>query len=339
MLYNIPIESLEERYSAQWNTWFPREFKRHGVDWILMYGHTLSDKIREGAFLDVISTNYFKADQLKLIIMYFNQNKIKDGDIFFFHDLWFPGIEMLAYVRDALGIDFKIYGCLHAGTWDEYDFLYRMGMRDWGKHVENGWFKFIDGIFVATDFHKNLITYKNLVEERKIHVTGFPIFPEDLPLQRRSQKERENIVVFPHRLDPEKNPQLFDELKSRIEGVNDWNFIKTKETCFNKSQYYMMLNKSKIALSFSDQETWGIAMQEAVFCGCIPLVPDDLSYRELYPEDFRFSAFGDCVNQLRWLIENPVIWEQALDLREELHIELASKGQDAIPKMLEIMGF
>ncbi len=50
-----------------------------------------------------------------------------------------------------------------------------------------------------------------------------------------------------------------------------------------------MLAKSKFSVSFSKQETFGISMMESAFSGCIPIVPDDLSYKELYPHEVKFS--------------------------------------------------
>ncbi len=139
-IWNIPIESLEERYSKNWNEWFPREFKKLNVKFETIEGEFLTDKINIGSFLDVYSTNYFKTSQLMVLIKrlygksgikdvppffcdfwspclemlqdikHIKQRNIKDGDVLFFHDLWFPGIEALQYIRQGAGIDFKIVG-------------------------------------------------------------------------------------------------------------------------------------------------------------------------------------------------------------------------------------
>ena len=72
-IFNVPIESLEERYSEQWNIWFPKEFKRLNIDFETIYPTPLSDKIEQGAFLDVIGTNYFKSMQLARISRLFSE--------------------------------------------------------------------------------------------------------------------------------------------------------------------------------------------------------------------------------------------------------------------------
>lgn len=331
MLYNIPIESLEERYSEQWFHWFPAEYRRNNIAYTNVYADTLSDEIQRGSFLDVCGTNYFKAGQLQIICDLFFKDKIKDGDIFFFHDLWFPGLEMLAYMRSALGIKFKICGIFHAGTWDEHDFLSRKGMRYWAETLENSWFKIIDQIFVATKFHKNLILNRRIVQEKNIYVTGLPIYPDFV-----ESKNKQDVILFPHRLDPEKRPEDFDRLKKEVRDVN-WGFIKTKGKPRTKKEYYDLLNWSKIAVSFSEQETWGIAMQEAVLCGCIPFVPDRLSYQEMYPHIFRFGNIEALKHEIEYITEKQEYYEYALEHTKTLASKFIREGANAIPKMIEIM--
>ena len=50
-----------------------------------------------------------------------------------------------------------------------------------------------------------------------------------------------------------------------------------------KAAYYSLLSRSVAAVSFALQETFGYAMLEATALGCVPIVPDRLSYPELFP--------------------------------------------------------
>lgn len=338
MLYNVPIERLEERYSKQWFDWFHQEFNKHAVQYSTIYPAAVEyGKIQQGAFLDVVQTNRFKAFQLAELCGLFMDGSVGDGDTFFFHDLWFPGLEALAYIRQGLGMQFKIYGILHAGTYDEHDFLYRRGMDEWGKWIEYGWMQFVDGIFVGTNFHRNLLIEKRCVAPSKVHVTGLPIYKHQLGLPEKKQKE--NIIVFPHRLDPEKNPDHFDTLKAVLERKFDqWHFVRTKDVCRTKEGYYDLLAKSKVAISFSEQETWGIAMQEALMAGCIPLVPDRLSYREMYNPALRFSSFADLRDKLENILLYPVVFDTLKSIAEDDELKLMAKGETAIENMLRVMG-
>ena len=173
---NVHIEPLEERYSAQWYVWLTTAFSKLNIQQEWIGAGRLRDHIQDGLVLDAYDTNYWKAGQLQELMKLLSQGKIGDDDIVFFHDLWFPGLEMLQYVRNMTGIRFKIYGLLHAGTWDKHDFTYKRGMRKWGAHVEAAWLEIADKVFVAYHFHKGLILNDLPWLSEKIHVrTAFSL--------------------------------------------------------------------------------------------------------------------------------------------------------------------
>jgi glycosyltransferase involved in cell wall biosynthesis len=341
-LIHVPIELLEERYSQQWFHWFDAEFKRFEINALhVLPPSGLEAKIQTGEFLDVIGTLEFKSEQLRWICSLFRNGQITKDTVFLIADAWFPGIEMLAYLRDALKIPFKIVGIFHAGTWDQHDFITKVGMRSWGQHCELAWFDILDAICVATKFHKDLIIqsverykYKDMLE-RKIHVTGLPIYPDfvkDVP--------KENIVIFPHRLAEEKNPKLFDQLQLFLsEEFNDWTFVKTKDVTRSKSEYYELLNKAKVAISFADQETYGISMMESVLCGCVPIVPDKLSYKELYPSEFKYpveNPYGLVRNASILLLQVLQNYEEYQQKHQFFVREVQWNGEQAIFNILKI---
>jgi glycosyltransferase involved in cell wall biosynthesis len=238
----------------------------------------------------------------------FEQGRVNHGDVILLNDIWFPGIEMLAYVRDALRLDFKIAGIAHAGTWDPMDFLSQMGMWRWGADLENSWFEIVDYILVNSHFHKDMLFRARKVDHNKMKVVGYPFKPAEFVIP---YPKKENIVVFPHRLDPEKQPYVFDELAATLKQVHpNWEFIKTKDVWTDKIAYYNLLNRSKVAFSCALQETFGIAMVEAVMCGCIPVVPNRLSYSLMYDDMFKYRTTIDGVyfpsefNHLAWAIEH-----------------------------------
>lgn len=299
-LFFVPIEPFEERYSTQWTKWFKTVLKKTDCFEQIIYiePEPLATNIRNGQFLDVIGTNHYKASQLQSLLELINQRVLSDGDIIFFMDAWFPGLEMLAYARDGLNIDIKFAGCLHAGTWDKYDFLSQRGMGTWAKDIENSWIEILDLIFVATEFHKDLIRIHRIVDNPdKMKVTGFPIYEKEITTENKHpfSEGKEGQLVFPHRLAPEKGPRCFESLQKLSVEKGDLinpKFIRTKDTFSKtgKKGYYSTLHKSFIAVSFAQQETWGIAMQEAVLCGCLPVVPDRLSYSEMYLDVFKYSC-------------------------------------------------
>ena len=358
-LFVVPIEPIEERYSTQWLKWFKKELEQADVFKSVIYvdPKPISEEISNGEFLDVTGTNYYKASQLQILMTYLHTGAIQKGDIIFFLDYWFPGVEMLAYVRDGMNLGFKIAGCLHAGTWDPEDFLSHKGMERWARNVEQSWLDIADLIFVATDFHRHLIRSARDVTPGKIKVTGFPLYEETInPNGYHPGDQRKTLtVVFPHRLAPEKDPELFDALKQEwrresnqgnFPNVKSFKFIKTKDNYQGKANYYDILKSSIFAISFAKQETWGIAMQEAVLCGCIPIVPDRLSYSELYLDCFKYTAqLGANGSTKRSMILSNVLqrmknfWAtDSMYLQEKWKAQkylIKQKGEAAIPLMIQ----
>lgn len=312
MLYFLPIEPIEERYSIQWLDWFTTALKDSGQDYSIINPPSLKTNLgqNEGEVLSIYNTNYYKSKQLCDLMELFNEHKITSKDTIFLMDAWNPVLEQLEYVRKISGIKFKICGMLHAGCWDAADFLNRYDFQDSGIHyAEKAWLNILDEIYVASEFHKNLISAFHHDISRtfydKIKTVNFPLKMEMIDLEEKTNKienalkNKEEIkIVFPHRLDKEKNPILFDQLRMYIDLINEHlsieerhnlSLIKSKEVCSNKDEYYNLLKDSAISISFASQETFGIAMLESVINGCIPIVPSHLCYNEMYPSMMQYS--------------------------------------------------
>lgn len=305
-IFFVPLESLEERYTAQWYRWWKDGFEKNDIKYEYVDGVKTSGSIHSGSVLDCYDTNRYKASQLIALINKIELGEITDSDTIFFADLWFPGIESLQYIRNVSGKKFKIAGILHAGTWDKHDFTCRTGMREWAQHIENGWLSFIDKVFVGSQFHKEIIVANTkYADESKIIVTGLPFDMLDVfDTNKDFEKvEKENIVVFPHRLDEEKRPWLFDRLAYDLRKTG-WRFFKTKEMTKTKLEYYQLLRRSKIAVSFAEQETFGYAMLEALTFGCVPVVPNKLSYQRLPWYSIKFKNYNEAKQLILSLMKN-----------------------------------
>ncbi|MDD3039723.1 hypothetical protein [Bacteroides sp.] len=305
MLFHIPIEPYETRYTADWVEQYERAFKDRGIVSETILGDQTTSVLQPGCVLDACGTHIYKLSQLSKIIHRINSGRIKNNDVIFFSDLWFPGIESLFYIRNMTKIDFKIVGVLHAGTYDQYDFTCQNGMRSWGAALERCWFNEFDMIFVATAFHKHLIMENTpICCKDKIKVTGLPFYAEELR-KRFPVTEKENLVVFPHRIVPEKQPWLFDEI-AKMPELSNFKFIYTMKDTTTRDEYFRLLAKSKIMLSFAGQETFGYSTLEAMALGNIALVPNRLSYKETVPYEWRYDTFEELKLMLKGVLTGDI---------------------------------
>ncbi|MDT8396961.1 MAG: DUF3524 domain-containing protein [bacterium] len=83
-------------------------------------------------------------------------------------------------------------------------------------------------------------------------------------------------------------PPVFDEARRRLgDRVLTWGFVEDEE------KYREILLKSDVVVSTALHDFQGIAVLEAVAAGCVPLVPDRLAYRELFPDEFRYQSLEE----------------------------------------------
>jgi hypothetical protein len=223
----------------------------------------------------------------------FTSGTIADGDHFLFTDAWHPGIINLKYMAELLGIKVKIHALWHAGSYDPQDFLGRLiGDADWVRHSEKAFFHAIDYNYFATDFHIHMFCF-NLFKcprwmfEGKIFRTGWPMeyMPSELELFKQIPKR--DLILFPHRIAPEKQVEIFRDLAA---SMPEYEWIVCQDQQLNKLQYHGLLGTAKIVFSANLQETLGISCYEGALVNAIPLVPNRLSYSEMYDDAFKYPS-------------------------------------------------
>lgn len=338
-LYVLTLEPIETRYTKQWYMFWKSEFKKF-FNVIYVDGYStdvdITDVILDGKFLDINMTNVWKAEQIKKVGLLFSKKQIKDSDIFIFMDAWNFGVTAIKYMIQLNNMKCKMYGYWHAGTYDPADFTAQAGLGSWASHDEVAWLLALDGNFVATQFHKDLIlksyNYSNI--EKKIYVVGFPLdwkkYIANSLTEKKNIKNKENIVVFPHRLDTEKHPEVFDKISLQF---RNYKFIKTLEVTKTKTDYYNLLAKSKIVFSASKQETFGIGTVEAMMLGCIPIVPNELSYKEMYDDMFKYENGCGARSKMEYAMNHYGQNNHMMNVLKENQEKIQKQSMKAIPKM------
>lgn len=296
----LPLEQYDERYSAQWYEWFMDEFKKAGRE-VVVIGDTEKRTIKTGQFLDAYETLKYKAQQTHDAIEWLEKNPDINPTIFFM-DLWHPGVISLAYCARVAKREMSIKGILHAGTWDPWDHLKLCGLDGFLSGFENSIFHIATTIYVGSHFHAEMI--KEATDYENCTVVDFPMIPA------KSPSKEERLVVWPHRIAPEKDLDSFRIIEEhfKLKYGDDVSFVVAKDVCKTKAAYYSLLDRAKVVVSTAKQETFGIAMLEGVNSGCWPVVLDSLSYRELYPRNFRYEDISRACMLIKKFLdeENPL---------------------------------
>jgi hypothetical protein len=290
-VFLVELEPVETRYTSQWKQHLPRQMESAGLNVEVITGpEDAPQDTTPGAFLNFSGTNYWKSEQLKKISQMFADGKVKDGDYFLYTDAWNPTVLQLKYMAELLGVKIKIGGMWHAGSYDPADFLGRLiGDAQWVRLAEESMFNVFDHNFFATDFHVDLFLQSfPAVDTNKIFRVGWPMeYMNNLLFDLGSEANKHDMIIFPHRLAPEKQVDIFKDLS---ESMDDVEFVIAQEQQLTKEEYHNLLATSKIVFSANQQETLGISCFEGALVGTVPLVPDRLSYTEMYDDNFKYPS-------------------------------------------------
>lgn len=306
-IFVVDLEAVSTRYTGEWKLHVPELLKSHGHDVVVIEGPSdIPDATTPGAFLNFGGTNIYKSVQVEKISRLFTEGKIESGDHFLFTDAWHPGIINLKYMSELLRIPVTIHALWHAGSYDPQDFLGRLiGNAAWVRHAEKSFFHAIDHNYFATDFHIkmffNNLLQNNRVKENpwaeddfnwmtsigKIIRTGWPMEYMSKILEPYQNLPKRDTIVFPHRIAPEKQVEIFRDLATVLP---QYEFIVCQDKTLTKHEYHTILGEAKIVFSANLQETLGISCYEGAVVGAIPLVPDRLSYSEMYFSEFKYPS-------------------------------------------------
>ena len=298
-IFIVDIEAVDTRYTKQWKEYLPKQLQRStNEEVIVISGGEVPQATTPGAFLNFAGTNNYKSQQMLEISRMFASGEIKDGDYFIYTDAWNPTVIQLRYMAELLGVNIRIGGLWHAGSYDPQDFLGRLiGDKPWVRNAERSMFDCYDHNFFATQFHIDLFlqTFKNKdnpkefqqVNEDKIKRVGWPMEYLATSLDSYKSMPKEDIILFPHRVAPEKQVEIFRDLK---EQLPQYEFIVCQEKELSKNDYHNLLGRAKLVFSANLQETLGISWYEGLLVDTIPMVPDRLSYSEMADQPFKYPS-------------------------------------------------
>jgi len=297
-IFLVDLEAVETRYTGQWKSHVPAVLKKKGHNVQIISGpEDIPSATTPGAFLNFGGTNIYKARQVETMGRLFCNGAVRPGDHFVFTDAWHPGIVNLKYMSELLGIPVTTHGLWHAGSYDPQDFLGRLvGDKPWVRHAEKSFYHAFDHNYFATTFHiemfgKNLLGKDGYDPEanvtNKVVRTGWPMeYMEDTLTAYKNMPKRD-LILFPHRIAPEKQVDIFRDLK---EHLPQYEFVVCQDQQLTKNEYHNLLGESKLVFSANLQETLGISWYEGAIVDAIPMMPDRLSYSEMAYDTFKYPS-------------------------------------------------
>ena len=179
--------------------------------------------------------------------------------------------------------------------------------------------------------NQNMNTIRQIDKKSSILHLGCELKKFDI--YKINQQNKIPIILWNHRWEYDKNPQLFFDSLFKIKKLNvDFNLIVLGEQfsrypeifdiakkelsdeiihwgyCESFEEYSKWLWKSDIIPVTSNQDFFGISIVEAVYCNSKPILPNNLAYPEIFDISKNKKIFynneSDFFNQLHYEILN-----------------------------------
>jgi len=293
-VFLIDLEAVETRYTGEWKRHVPNLLRKAGHNVQILSGpQDIPSATTPGAFLNFGGTNIYKSSQVEQMGRLFCSGSVQPGDHFLFTDAWHPGIINLKYMSELLQIPVTTHGLWHAGSYDPQDFLGRLvGDKPWVRHAEKSFYHAFDYNYFATEFHidmfcANLLVSDHSYKKEKCIRTGWPMEYMDDTLTMYKNMPKRDLILFPHRIAPEKQVEIFRDLATHLP---QYEFVVCQDQQLTKNEYHNLLGEAKMVFSANLQETLGISCYEGAVVDAIPMVPDRLSYTEMYYDMFKYDS-------------------------------------------------
>lgn len=171
----------------------------------------------------------------------------------------------------------------------------------------------LPGMLRAFPDYNHLHSVQLIRQKSAVLHLGMDLRAHDLHAVKKTHRSRAQLADFPivlwnQRWEYDKNPEAFFRMMNRLDDAGcSFRLIlagehfeeqpKEFEKAFRRyaerimhygyaedfEEYSSLLHQADIIVSTAIHEFFGIAVLEAIYCGCHPLLPNKLSYPELIP--------------------------------------------------------
>lgn len=285
----VPQYPTPMRYQEWWFNEFPKEFKKAGLD-VVVLGEGCEQTMKR---VRGLSSNFSPIEDAILfetaqINQYMKLKIDYDNDIVFMADISFPGLfgNVLFHKTPS-----KVFGFCHATSLNHLDYFERDRFRKFRSETATAYM--CTHVFVGSRYHQ-----EKLRDWKNTQVTYLP-YPPITPYRKVEWKKNDIISVA-----RPTNQKMDGGLEIYVEECLKTT-VKRREFS-NWQDYYKFIAESKVMLITAQEETFGYQIVDAVMNGCIPLAPNRCCYHELLPPEFIYDSREELLAKLDYMINSDV---------------------------------
>jgi len=280
----VPMLPIKHRYSAWWHRWWEKILKEANFKvCVPQTGRPISPdphlftKVRDSIRHD-------------LKVACWLLPRAKPHDVVVVLDAFWTGIPAIALTYLKLQVpSIKVVAYAHAGSYLYGDIT--SGSEGHHKY-EEALTQIYDLIFVASEYHKKklLAAYpKTLVK-----VVGFPVVVP--PIQA---KKDARLTVLASVRSIQKGLDKVETVTRLLKEAG----LKVKVGAgLTQQAFWNLCARATYVISLAEEETFGLAVAEAVALNCIPIVPNKAVYPELYPPQNLY----DSIEQIKETLQRAI---------------------------------
>jgi len=276
----VPQFPAHMRYQEWWIESFKNEFQKHYDEVIVLGNKILEYEKQSHSFSPVEASIIFEQSQINEFL----KLDVNKDDTLFLSDISFPGFFSNVLHHKKIK---NAYAFCHGTSKNAYDYF--QNNRDSKWLVESGHSKLFKKVFVATNYHKEKLKWKN------VKVVGVP----ESPFEKFNIQLKENNIISVCRNNIQKRTKSIEKEIEKSFGKlmykNDFNTWKC---------YYKFLAKSKILLVTSKEDTFNYSVLEAVGNGCIPICPNRFSFPELLERKFLYNDVSELIEKINYFLDD-----------------------------------
>ncbi len=229
----------------------------------------------------------------------------------------------------------------------------------------NSKFHFNDFIGAASRLIKQMPDFKPEWMIKQIRGKTRVVYPgcrfEKGMIDLKERELKKPLIIWNHRWEYDKNPNFFFNALARLKEKNipfSLALLGEKLDRFpevfsqaqeqfkdeivvygyveSRNEYLSWLKKGAIVVSCAIQENFGISVVEAVRFGCIPLLPERLSYPEMMPEEFHSKILYQTKKDLVEKLEDILLrYQKYLPLQKKMSVSMEQFSWEIIVKQYD----